>query len=376
MIPGVRKLKSGIRSEIGLLLILLMQLASCTSNAPHDNTTTLKLDLEGKGHRTPKVNIISCIPLETNDSSIYSFAVNIEFYKDRIYLLDPYGQKSLFTFNQQGTFLTRTSVGHGVGEMVDPHNFFIDKENDEVIVHDQTLRKLFIYDLDLEFKRDKSINLFVEDFAIVDGNYLVLGINGDDHAHSYNLYTDNLEDPIFVFETGFHLKDGGIGLSRPISSSKNPHLISPLNYHIYELRAGKVYPRYYLDIEKSKIISDEDQEKGLDKVFNMVMEGDKVTGPNEIAESESYISFYLNFNPSFRYLISKPTDEVLSMNPLFEDGSLPEGRIRGYAGEGDRFYLEAKAEALIKYQEETGNKLTDQDLNEESNPVFVVFEII
>ncbi len=281
------------------LIIYAILIIGCTSNSTEESVTRLRLDLKGIDHRTPNIKIIDCIPLETNESSIYNFAASVEFYQDRIYLFDPFGQKSLLVFDQKGKFLNKTSIGHGVGELVDPHSFFIDQENDEVIVHDQTVRKFVVFDSDLEFKRDRSIDFFVEDFAIIDGDYLVLGINGEDHAHSYNLYTDNLGDPIYVFETGFHLKDGGIGLSRPISSSKNPHLISPLNYHIYELRAGKIYPRYYLDIEKSKIISDEDQEKGLDKVFNMVKEGDKVTGPNEIAESENYISILFELQAFF-----------------------------------------------------------------------------
>ncbi len=83
----------------------------------------------------------------------------------------------------------------------------------------------------------------------------------------------------------------------------------------------------------------------------------------------------MNYRPSLHYLISKTTNEVFYINLLFEDKTLPEGRIRGYAGQGNQLYLEVKAEDLIKYQEETGKKLTDQELNEESNPVFVVFEV-
>lgn len=68
------------------------------------------------------------IPLETNDSCLFSEIREIEIVDNKIYIIDN-KRSGLLVFDISGKFITKIgNLGNGPGEYVTPSNFNINKE--------------------------------------------------------------------------------------------------------------------------------------------------------------------------------------------------------------------------------------------------------
>ena len=82
------------------------------------------------------------IPLETNDSCLFSEIREIKIVDNKIYIIDDKRSK-LLVFDISGKFITQIgNLGNGPGEYVAPSNFNIDKEKQIITIADVGLSKL------------------------------------------------------------------------------------------------------------------------------------------------------------------------------------------------------------------------------------------
>ena len=94
----------------------------------------------------------SIIPLETTNSSMIGEIDKIFFKHNRFYILDEM-QKSIIVFDENGKFIFRFNAsGKGPGEYIDMSSTTITDYN--IIIADNTLRKLFYYDLKGKFVQE------------------------------------------------------------------------------------------------------------------------------------------------------------------------------------------------------------------------------
>ena len=95
------------------------------------------------------------IPLETTDESLIGFIDKIEFYDDKIYILDRFFGSSVFVFSKEGKFLSKLSrKGRGPGEYIFPMYSAIDQRG-AILVLDINLGRLLKYNItDLSFMEE------------------------------------------------------------------------------------------------------------------------------------------------------------------------------------------------------------------------------
>jgi len=87
-------------------------------------------------------------PLETTDESLIGYIDKIDFYGDRIYVLDSHYSSSIFVFSKEGKFLSKLSrKGRGPGEFIYPMSFAIDQRG-AILVLDMNLSRLLKYNID------------------------------------------------------------------------------------------------------------------------------------------------------------------------------------------------------------------------------------
>ena len=98
------------------------------------------------------INDFELIPLETTDESLIGYIDKIEFFDDKIYILDSHYASCIFIFSKEGRFLSKLSrKGRGPGEFIYPMSVAIDQRG-AILVLDANLGKLLKYNIsDLSF---------------------------------------------------------------------------------------------------------------------------------------------------------------------------------------------------------------------------------
>ena len=88
---------------------------------------------------------VEIIPLETKDECLLSEIERIEFYKDRIFVLDR-TRKGVYMFDQSGRFIGKIGCqGSGPGEFTSVGFFCV--TGDSVLISDQHQSKWIVYNL-------------------------------------------------------------------------------------------------------------------------------------------------------------------------------------------------------------------------------------
>lgn len=360
--------------KIFITLIVGVFILLACSKREMESTKVIKIDIDSKNEiNLPKISIESVCPLETNDSTFFGDIASIEYFSNRVYLLDMFSSKSLLEFTVDGTFVGRTIVGKGPAEMIDPYAFAVDRDDKSVLVWDQTLRTMFKYDLDLNYISSSRYNRPIQNFSIINKNeVLVYASFYKDFI--YSIYSSNLDTIISQ-----HIKDfpysGVYGLLRPISVNKRILMIAPLDYNVYQLSDHAVQSVYYFDFGKYKLKQEECENSSISNIWELINSGQRVSSLYEIAESENFILFKVYFNrKKIFYAYSSSTGKTLRLNDFFDNGILPVCDIRGTTDK-DIFYALVEPLEMIKFQKSKGLKYFEGDLSLNQNPILLRFSI-
>ncbi|MGV8096472.1 MAG: 6-bladed beta-propeller [Mangrovibacterium sp.] len=356
-----------------LILILIIVSFSC-SRPKSIKTNIISIDINDKSSQDlPELSINSIIPLETNESSLFGDIMTIEYFSDRIFILDAFNRRSLLAFTNEGHYLNRTKLGKGPEEMINPFAFCIDREKDNILVWDQTLSEMFIYDLDLNVLSRNRYNVTIQQFAKVsDNNMLVFAHYKQDFL--YKLYSNQFDKVKgeFVKDSkyeGVHL------LSKPISTDSRTLMIAPLDYNIYQLTQSGVHSEYFIDFGKYNIKSRDIQENNFKSAWRQVYAGQKVSSLYGIAESDNFILFQIFFKDKRIYYVhSLKTNKTYRINDYFEKGMLPECQVRGIV-KNDIFYATVEPTEMILFQERINQNFPFKKILPEDNYVIIAFSI-
>lgn len=366
-----KKILNNIMLKFYALIVLILIFNSCSSD---DNISRkiIRIDIEEKRDiNLPKISIVSLNPLETNDSTLFGDIASIEFYSNRIYLLDIFKSRSLIEFSNNGNFINRTYFGRGPSELINPFAFCIDKNKKKILIWDQTLNTMFHYDLDLNYLSKHKYSHPIQDFLIVNNNEILV----QSHFYKdyvYKLYSNDFDNIIKEYiqdnpHTGANL------LFRPISTGKRILLIVPFDYNVYELTGHSLHSEYFFDFGNYKLKQREIEDQDL--TWDLINSGQRVSSLYEIAESENFLLFHVYFSQQkIFYAYSLDSDNTIRLNDYFDNESLPVCDIRGII-EKDVFYALVKPTEMIKFQEKTDHKLPEIIVNDVENPIFLTFRI-
>ena len=359
-------------------LIILFFLYSCSTNE-EASVNRIPFNIEDFVHPTKinyEVAILDIVPLETTPESIFGNIERIEYYHERIYILDVFNSKSLLMFSKQGEFLGKTKYGKGPGEMINPFAFCIDKIENNIIIWDQTLNTLFTFDLDLNLKSKKILDIYISDIAKVDDKFLIQSQNIPNEAYSFIFYSNDFQKRHSTFDFPYESSGGGMYLQRSMSTSDNVYLISPNDYNIYQFHKSSVKSKYLLDFGEAKMIDERMKKENIGNIWRLVRNGTKVSFPIDVFESRSFVGFQVNYKHSFyTYFISKVNGKTFRINDFFPDKLLPECNIRGSIGSEDLFYGVVEPRNILKYKEKKLRGLDNISVDLDKNPFIIFIEI-
>lgn len=353
--------------------IVTLFLFSCSTDKIK-TTKIVKIDIEDKSViNLPKISIESITPLETNDSALFGNISSVEYFSNRLYILDIFSSKSLIEFSGAGAYLNRTNFGRGPNEMINPFAFCVDRDNELVLVWDQTLNTMFKYDLDLHYLSENKENRPIQNFSIINKNETLVQSNFY-KDYVYKLYTNNLDTIL-----GQYIQDypysGIYMLLRPISVNNRVFLIAPLDYNVYQFTDNGLHSEYYFDFGKYKLKQNECENSSLTDIWELINSGQRVSSLYEIAESENFLLFHVYFNQKTTfYAYSFVSGKTIRLNDYFDNGILPACKIRGTI-ENDTFYALVEPVEMIKFQNRTRQKLTEVQDSLNQNPFLLTFSI-
>ena len=230
------------------------------------------------------------------------------------------------------------------------------------------------YDLDLHFLSHKKLErMFLLDFAILE-NKDIIARSHEYGDYTYRIYSSDWGEVKKEFVSKIKY-EGAVGLLRSISTYNRTLFISPYDYNIYEWKGDTVESLLYLDFGKYNSTREDIETFGMSKLREMRSKGERVSGPNAIAESSTFISFHVYLDEPKYYLYSTTSEKLYLLNDYFEKGTIPECQISGVL-DGDIFYALVKPEDLMAYQERfTDTAFDDFEVSENDNPLIITFSI-
>lgn len=366
--PSFLLMQRIIQSSIKICLVILITFFCNCSSDDGGSTKIIKIDpAEKADNNLPKLTIETECQLETNDSTLFGNISSVEFYSDRIYLLDIFTSKSLIAFSDKGKFISRTNVGRGPDEMINPFAFSIDKEKNNILVWDQTLRMMFIFDSDLNRLSKQEYNVPIQSFAIINKNEFLV------QSQFYRDYVYKLYSPGFENIVGEFIQDNPKTmvtiLSKPVSTENHVLFIAPYDYNVYHLTKDSVHSDFYFDFGDYKLSREEIE--NFDNTQNLISTGQRVSSLNNLAESENYLFFQVYFNKeNIFYAHSMGTGKTIRLNDYFRNGTLPICDIKGIV-EKDIFYALVKPGDMVKFH----GKTTSNEIDDMQNPFLLTFRI-
>jgi hypothetical protein len=306
--------------------------------------TTISVSPE-KSTCNAHARIESFIRLESNDSTLIGDITTLEFFQDRIYVFDKKVSKTLFVFDKDGKFLNKVKRGKGPGEIIEPWDFCINRDEKTILLWDQMTFKLNTYDLNLSYlKSEISPRLAIRnmthlgggDFLIFSQFYLVEGGKViERELYDYLTYKDDFEslDRKLIKSNP---KTRLVTLINPICKGKENYFIAPGDNHIYQLVDGGA--RQVLDFDFGKYqITDEDLDKGHRFYRREIRKGNRVGPLGDLFINDDYATVSFKYRGGSEFIIvDRITKKMISSFDLCSDNQLPVCRIKGLK-EGNKF---------------------------------------
>ena len=312
-------------------LLLLILLASCTSQKSTDNSSLPVLNIAEDDYPTRKIDIhdiadVEYIPLESSDSTLLGSAY---VYVSDKYIVTSDGQSggNIYIFDHSGKFLRKFNrKGSGPGEFSSLWLSCVDFDAEECNVYDSQKRILFTYSFQGEFKRSIPMHgsgtgyassPFYSTIAKYDTTYLLVW----DGAPAY--FVRELPDqPLYYL---INKKDGSRyplnlkiknGITDLVYNGKGER-IGTVPYHSPILQNGNEY--WISELSCDTIYSLVDKELVPVAVQNPSVHS---TTPPLTIFPEGFTDYFLCFN-----VVSLFVDEMDPQRPFYESKSLIWNRL-------------------------------------------------
>ena len=366
------------------IICFIVFFASCSVN--NDGIETIQIDIKGEDTVTPETKIESLIRLETTDSTLIGEITRIQYYLGYYYIFDRFHSKAIFKFDAEGKFIKKTRLGKGPGEILEPWDFYIDKQQGHVIIFDQATYRMMKFDLNLNYISHISNN----ELAI--RNFVKLGpdttfvfaqsrdpfdenadVNKSDY-YNYLVFTDNCTKVIQKLIPTPHSLIS-LTLESPIFQDEDGIIFAvPMLPFIYSYNENEANPCYFLDYG-NYAIKESDLEKGLDHIFELVNKGNRVLGLDHLYKSPHYIAFSYFFKRKANFIIhSKHTKSNYYSKDLINKNIIPECKLKGMID--DAFIGIISPSDYINFcSKNTWKKSFISNPNSLDNPYIMVFKL-
>lgn len=366
------------------LLSIVLLIVSCAKDN-NESDQAIPIDLYRDKDVSTEINIREIIPLETNDNSIYSEISKLLVVDSSIFLLDNnLGNNTLFYFNTDGTFITKSNQGKGPGELLYPIELMYDTEDRTLHVWDLLLNKWTIYDIHLNHLSNKLMKSKVPIYNMVqlensdwfihkptapaagDKDFYFYATTGPSSYNDQNKY-------IFNTPADYYSLD----VAPPISKwyHENVKFVKPVGSTIYGLQDSTVYKAYQFDFVSLNINEDEYKYVPMIELLKMGRDGEKVVGIRNIIEKENVLGFSIVWRSESVYILyDKLNRTYITSLELSNSGVLPPGRLLAM-DTNENFVLVVKPDKYNQWILARNNGAFNQTIKETNNDVLIVFNV-
>ena len=348
---------------------------SCNDNSNNSAQTTIKVDLSDSVKA--KISIDKIIPLETLETSLFVRVKRISIIDSLIFILDDRGKKSLLAFDINGQWIKALTKGRGPGEVMRPVDFYIDKEQNTIMLYDAQTMRFSTYDYNLDLREARECpNFFLRSFTRLEDKRWLLhyqtNLAMNDSIYSYLLYsqdfttcTDTLLPDIYEHKS--------MMLNNSISrEGLHPLFCRPRDQNIYTLFNGQLRSQYYIDFGPLNI-TDDLRKRGQSAFLANFREGKVVTMVgNPINTNEYFACTFSTKGEPFYFVYSKKAAKVVLTT---DRNILPYGQLKCSVND-NTFVLVVDPDDFIDfYSDKTRELPTNYTIHESDNPVLVFFTI-
>ncbi len=320
-----------------------------------------------------KVTIKSIVQLGELDSTPVGHITYIEYFLDQIYILDIFKSRAMFVFTKHGNLINKTKYGRGPDELVNPFAFFIDRNSDIIYVWDQAQMSMFKFDTNLNFISREECNVPMINFAKINENETLIHSHYD-KDYTYKIYSADCNTKLYEFIPDLDYS-GALSIFRSISIQDKIRLIAPYRYEVFNLIDNYVVPEIMFDFGKYQLTKEDVEKNGMSGCMNLIGEGAKVSGLNELSASEDFLLFHVyHKSETWYYAYSFENESIILLNAYFGKEKLPNCKIRGIIDKGD-FYALVNPLDLKNFQDETNQVLVDGNIDINQNPYFMIFQL-
>lgn len=178
------------------------------------------------------------IKLETNKNSLISSISKIEFYNNKIYVIDAFNEYSVSCFDKNGKFKFKLKkIGRGPDEYIQIDDANINMTSGDIELLDG--RKLMVYDSLGSFKKTIKLPYFADKFCSLSGIrffYKNFTIEGPGQAGSFRLYSINSDGVLKKY-----LKFDSDGKGEKLYSQDNFTRVNNNEYRFFERYNDTIY---------------------------------------------------------------------------------------------------------------------------------------
>lgn len=365
------------------LFLLLMACTQATRIV--DDVPLITFDITKESDWTADSIECKFIPLETKDECLLATLVDVQFYKDKIFILDGYQKGQVMVFSLEGKFITRIGqTGDGPGDYLMPQKIHIDAQRNRITIVDIRLNRLIHYRLD-DFKYISYQNAFnhADCIWLADGNilwYNCIGFDTGKREHYFVYITNaNLEEIAYWGKTE-ELSPYMVAEHALFQHDKQTYISFPFSPMIYRVSSEKLEPVTELSFGKQILPPDD---------YIAVMVKDGIQGSERMMKSDyvnSYtayetpeymaVTYYSRNFDSYLGFYNKKTKEThsFSMEMFAKRFGVIGGKLILRRND-DCFVMPLYAKRLKKQQtfREDLNQISE-NMTEEDNPVLCLFK--
>lgn len=227
---------------------------------------TTSVDLEGEKINCSEISnkifklsdmasSISIIPLETNDSCLIGEISKLDFFNEKIFILDKIYSARLFVFNKEGKYLFDIGKrGAGPDEYVQINDFSINKKKNTIYVLCDK-KKVFCYSLSGQYKGQIALDFFADAMEYKDdcfyficdrvkrGNLIITDMKGNIKYEDFS--NEQMGENLLMLIHPFLQRDSTLLYRRYLDNN------------IYEIYSDKSRVAYNVDFGKDGIALDD-----------------------------------------------------------------------------------------------------------------------
>jgi hypothetical protein len=353
-----------------LLYIILGIFASCSEPAsiPFEKEAKIKIQMPKIGtikflKYSEVFDSIEYIRLETKDESLIGRIDAVKIYKGLIYILDQVQSKAVLVFDLKGKFIRRIgSIGNGPGEYDEPNDIAIDDINNEIMVWNNSKKKILFYNMEGTFNRELKLPAYVKTIGMFAKDTIAayLDISTEATSLKYNLALINDQGTVVATSLeDSNWPDFGRSGFNFFRKFKDEFQVTPsYTNDIFVIKTDTLRKKYSVDFGEQTI-----PQKFLKKFsnkfdFDEELKKTNYATMNNFSETENFLLFsFVSKGQIYQGYYSKKTGRVKFGNLFINDkGGLLTGGFMSSTGDSVvGFFESASILSIQKTYEKINN---------------------